>query len=120
MIKMESASNDKKVTFDYLSNVINNLDTVLQDLGTITDIRKNQSQNIEDIIVLEMLNTIINSFDYEITKIEAIITVNISSYDTVLGIKSFIYSILINLMSNAIKYRNPELKLKITFGFETN
>jgi PAS domain S-box-containing protein len=119
IIQMEPVNHDSKTTFDYLSTEINALDTVLQDLGTITDIRKNQSDNKEPILVLEVLSTIINSLNYEIIKVGAIMTIDISPQNTVLGIKSYLHSILINLISNAIKYRDPELKLIIKFGFQS-
>jgi len=89
------------------------LDGVLKDLSLIIDIRNDLYQVREKI-----------SFEVELTKTVSMlrdqirpsyqIDVDFSEAPFVYSIRAMIQSILFNLLSNSIKYRNPENDLRIT------
>lgn len=89
------------------------LDGVLKDLTTITSIRKGIDQSFEEIALLEQIHAALQLFESE--KEETLIDINIEISENikVKAIKSYLQSIFYNLLSNALKFRNINVPLKI-------
>lgn len=103
--------NDKTI----LENVaieIGNLDNVVKDINNAISIRDEAKQ--KSIIEMENeLDLIKKVLENEIKESNAEITYDFSEQPVISSVKSYIYSILYNLISNALKYRSKSRPLKI-------
>lgn len=90
-----------------------NLDGVIKDLNQILQIRSNVSQKKEKIEPKEILDSVLKSLVTQIQQADAKIEINLNSVSKVLAIKSYLSSIFYNLISNAIKYRKPDVNCNI-------
>lgn len=83
-----------------------NLDEVVKDINTIVYARKSVADRMEQVTLKEELEKIKQVLSMEIEESNALITDNFAEAPTVVAMKSYLYSILYNLVSNAIKYRS--------------
>jgi PAS domain S-box-containing protein len=104
---------------------INKLDTVSQDLlETINDlsevvkIKNEKNKEVVTIDLKKMLDKAKNSLSEEIQKTNAIITADFAAADKIVSSKAYVESIFLNLISNSLKYNNPEVPLRITIHTE--
>ncbi|HTJ51462.1 MAG TPA: two-component regulator propeller domain-containing protein [Cyclobacteriaceae bacterium] len=88
--------------------VTRELDTVVKDLNTILVLRKDNISVITEVNLEEELKLIKVNLEKEILETDAKIWDDFSRVNYIHTIKPYLYSILINLISNAIKYRHPE------------
>ena len=97
---------DKKEVVERVSQSIKNIDGVIQDLNDILRARELVNEKKDEIYFIDLVNTIKTSIFNTITseKVQFECTFNIASMFTV---KSYLYSIFYNLVSNSIKYRQP-------------
>ncbi|MDZ7607484.1 MAG: hypothetical protein U5K79_18275 [Cyclobacteriaceae bacterium] len=98
---------------EILSKIINNtyeLDEVVKDLNKILDIQYNTAKiwvNVD--LGLEMDN-VLSSLRREIVETEAIVNADFSACGSIHSVKTYINSILLNLVSNAIKIQTSTKK----------
>lgn len=109
-----------------LQKTISKLDDVIIDLNKILDVRNNYVDPKELVSFSKVSREIIQSFEVQLGNNDAEVTINTESVDEFYVIKSYFYSIIYNLFSNALKYKSTERKLKIemmtvkhrdTYGF---
>ncbi len=86
------------------------LDRVVKDLNTVLDIRKNSTSVISPINLEEELRLVKINLEKEIQDTETIFTEDFSKGAILWTVKPYFDSILLNLISNAIKYRHPDRK----------
>jgi PAS domain S-box-containing protein len=79
---------------------------------------KNKSLEIADIKLEEIINEAVSSLKNEINKIKPHIILKLYS-PAVRSNKTYLKSIFINLVSNALKYHSPERPLEITIASES-
>jgi PAS domain S-box-containing protein len=97
----------------YLENEIDNLDKVVKDMNSVVTI-SDSDHEIKEFVYFEIeLRLILNLLESEVKESNASITWNFRDIAGVVTIKSYLYSILYNLISNAIKYRDPSRQLII-------
>ncbi|MEJ7646430.1 MAG: PAS domain S-box protein [Chryseolinea sp.] len=90
-----------------------NLDMIVKDINLIVAARKTELVKAETVHFCGKLNQIIQQLEPEISHSHALITSNFSRIKEIKTIKTYLYSILYNLVSNSIKYRRPETPLRI-------
>ncbi|MDI1233032.1 MAG: PAS domain S-box protein [bacterium] len=95
-----------------LTSSIGKLNEVISDLNNILQIKKLDEQNTR-VQFSVVIKDILSNFETIITNIHAQINENFSLVDEVITIKSYLHSILFNLISNSIKYRRQDVKLII-------
>lgn len=107
-----------KITDDYnlgmlchMDNVANNLDEILRDLTNVITIRKGVELSKEKVNLKEISMNILTHFKEEIDRIDVEIKLDFETNNEIISVKAYVQSIIYNLISNAIKYRNPERKL---------
>ncbi|MES2559350.1 MAG: PAS domain S-box protein [Bacteroidota bacterium] len=84
------------------------LDSVVQDLNLILQTRKEITDKKESVSFSELINSIEVLIADSITKENVTIHKNIE-IDSVHTVKSYLYSIFLNLITNSIKYRKKEI-----------
>ncbi|MCU0322720.1 MAG: PAS domain S-box protein [Chitinophagaceae bacterium] len=107
--KMPDMEEDEKlVLIKALNQSANALDGVIKDLSLILQIRREVNEQKTIIHFSDIINEIKLSIDHliKLEKVEFI--VDFSEVDQITSIKSYIYSIFYNLVSNSIKYKQPQ------------
>jgi len=92
------------------------LDRVVRDLNTVLDIRRNSNSAIAPINLEEELRLIKINLEKEIRETETTFKEDFSKGNTLWAVKPYLDSILLNLISNAIKYRHPDRNPVITIS----
>lgn len=118
LYESEQSEQERKQVFNYLNMASTRLNEAIKDLNEIIDQQSGSSKNISRVNIYEFFHKI-----KEILSTDIII--NNVKFDAAIPKDSFINynpayleSILLNLISNAIKYRHPERSPVITIQFE--
>lgn len=90
------------------------LNETISDLGKVVIIRDNPSIEKQNILVLESLKNVFNQINILILNNNPTFDLIIGDTDSVYSNKAYFESILLNLLTNAIKYKSENLPLKIT------
>ncbi|GHN02123.1 hypothetical protein WSM22_36120 [Cytophagales bacterium WSM2-2] len=105
-----SANNvaEREEIIDRMVATTNELDTVINDLNKILEVRKNNTDMYETVDLSAELQRVKENLRSEIEKTQATIQEDFHAVKNLYSIRPYIDSILYNLISNAIKYRNPD------------
>lgn len=108
-----SSISDYRLIFDKLKNVAKNLAETMNDL--METIKAKASTNIEryEVRFKDVLDKIIQSLEGDLIHAEASVTFDFNSAPSLFYPKHYLDSILLNLISNSLKYRSASRKLKI-------
>jgi PAS domain S-box-containing protein len=104
---------ENKSFIDLIAKEAHLLDEVVKDISTIVYSRKSHADQREPVSLEAQLNGVRQALSAEILASKATISSNFSKTPEIVTIKSFLYSILYNLVSNAIKYRRHDVPLNI-------
>ncbi|MEA9414991.1 PAS domain-containing protein [Flavobacterium sp. PL02] len=92
------------------------LNETINDLVKVIIIKDNPSIQKEEVLLNEVFENVFNQLNFQIELYKPIIKLKFEKV-TVLNInKAYIESILLNLLTNSIKYRSEDRKLKITIS----
>jgi K+-sensing histidine kinase KdpD len=121
VLQMEGLINDDNQF--YLDNI--NLSTlrleeVIVDLNRILDVKKGMHHAYEYISLENKTTKILEMLHAQVEESKADIHFNFTAIDTLYSISSYIENILYNLISNAIKYKDPERHLQVSITTKTN
>jgi len=84
------------------------MDTVIKDLNVILEIKSNNSNYFTSVNLYDELTLVRSNLSKEIVETNARIQASFDEAPIILSVKPYVDSILLNLISNAIKYRNPD------------
>jgi len=90
---------------------VRSLENITRDMNEILSVRN--KVNTGDIEPIELLSFVQSLVAREFSNYEHHIRIDIPSDVTVRALKSYLYSVIYNLVSNAIKYRSAERSLEI-------
>jgi len=96
---------DEKEFMENLSVCVKKLDDVILDLNYILQVKQGMNEQTESVKFSRLLSDIILSIDNIIRMENVVIKSDFTAVDEMTTIKSYIYSIFYNLISNSIKYR---------------
>ena len=106
-----------------LSESVHKLDHVIRDLSNILQVRNQVNEQKELVSFSELLSNIRSSIDLLLRSEHVEINANFTEVDEMPAIKSYLYSIFFNLISNSIKYRkvgvSPVIEIKSIKGTDT-
>lgn len=119
IFKMSDVEPEEKLS---LINALNQsafaLDNVIKDLSLILQIRREVNEQKTLIRFSDIIQEIIQSIENLVKSEKVNFEIDFSEVDQITSIKSYIYSIFYNLVSNSIKYKqphvNPVIKIKST------
>ncbi len=107
LIQMGETEQDKQTALDKLISSTHDLDEVIKDLNAILNIKRHTG-NFTEVDLNKSLTRTKRILEKEIEDTQTKIIINFSEADKVYAIAPYVESILYNLISNAIKYRDPE------------
>ncbi len=111
--KETGTGTDNTYLLENIKNEAMNLDDVVKDMNTIITARDSERIAKEKILFESKVKQIKLVLENEISQSKAVITTDFSKAANINSVKSYIYSILFNLISNAIKYRRDNVPLEI-------
>ncbi len=100
---------EKKDVMYGLSVSAQKLDEVIIDLNSILQVKRDIGEKKEEVVFSKMINDIRLSIGQMIQKEKVEFRLDFSEAEGMSTLKSYLYSILYNLVSNSIKYRKPHL-----------
>lgn len=101
-------NSDNQFVLEKIIVVAHELETVIKDLNIILDIKKGINQIIEVIKFSEKLEKVKGLLENQIYDNKVQLEADFSQINTIQSVSPYVESILYNLISNAIKYRNPQ------------
>lgn len=104
---------ERKVYIDKLKPVIEGLNETFEELVESIQIQQDSQIRSEHIDIEETFGKILAGFEGQITLSDAIIEADFSEAPTLYYPPKYWSSILHNLISNALKYRSPDRRLKM-------
>jgi signal transduction histidine kinase len=122
LIEISQTETEKAVAFDKLVTSTKDLDHVIQDLNTILNIKKHTG-NLVKVNLDEAFARVHRMLEKDIEETQTKLIAHIDPARTVYAVAPYVDSIFYNLISNAIKYRDPEklpevtIETKIENGF---
>jgi PAS domain S-box-containing protein len=105
---------EKEFMMNALNTSAKKLDEVIIDLNHILSTEKQLDEKKEQVHFSELVSNIQESIGNILKKEQANFKIDFSQVDEMLTIKSYLYSIFYNLISNSIKYKKPTVPLNIT------
>lgn len=100
---------EKKKIMLGLSNSVNNLDSVIKDLSCILQIKAHSNEKKQLIQFSDLIDEVGLSLNDLIRNENAKILSNFDAVNEIVTIKSYMYSVFYNLISNSIKYHKPDV-----------
>ena len=89
------------------------LEETLNQLNEIVRIQSTDKNDLMPIVVRPILDDVCDSINAILKQSKANISIDIEDSLKVLGIKPYLSSVFLNLLTNSIKYRHPKRALKI-------
>jgi PAS domain S-box-containing protein len=122
LLMLENDKDQEKIMMDELSAQVKKLDGVIKDLNYTLQVKHQVNENREIIKFSELIDDIKMSIDNLLRSEHVQVICDFSAVDEILTLKSYMYSIFFNLISNSIKYRQPEIKpvIEISGRIENN
>ncbi|HEY5745282.1 MAG TPA: PAS domain S-box protein [Chryseolinea sp.] len=107
LMGMEKMPEDTRSMLSMVRHSANRLEEVIKDLSAILEMRSHEVHAKEDVPVQEITDSICQALQTQIDESNARIALDAKDIQVFYTIRSYFYSILYNLISNAIKYRSP-------------
>ncbi len=107
LIQMSKSEEDQQTALEKLISSAIDLDQVVKDLNAILNIKRHTG-NLAEVDLNQSLSRTKRILEKEIEETGTRILNNFSEADKVYAIAPYVESILYNLISNSIKYRDPE------------
>ena len=109
---------EKTEMLDYMKTLSKSLTKTINDLSEIVSIQSKPEETSENIKLNAKINNVLKDLEYLISEKSANIKVSISDDCSVNFNKSYLYSIVQNLVTNAIKYKHPKRNPEILIASE--
>lgn len=113
LIKISDREEDRADAMRKIVTSTLDLDAVVRDLSTILDIKKHTS-NFSPVDLSSSLQRVLKTLEKECEETNAQIHIDFTSTPTVWAVSPYLDSIFYNLISNALKYRDPTRQPVIT------
>lgn len=94
------------------------LNDTINDLVKVIIIKDNPSIKKEAVLIKEIFENVFSQLNFQIELYKPIIKLNFEKVSVINTNKAYIESILLNLLTNSIKYKSENRKLKITITTE--
>ncbi|HEY0742552.1 MAG TPA: sensor histidine kinase [Chryseosolibacter sp.] len=119
LMEAESTPDERLQLMEYLKESTVGLDEIIHDLSQIIDLRRGSEMIMENVDLERIIQHNLADLTDELKSSHAQVNLSIEAR-TVIAVKGYIQSILYNLISNAIKYRDPARQLLLTISTSEN
>jgi PAS domain S-box-containing protein len=109
---LQNGGLDKEDVMELMEDIdvsVRLLDNIITDLNQVLQVKRAISENKDLVRFSEIVNDISLSITHLIEKEQVVIKTDFSEASEMITLKSYLYSIFYNLISNSIKYRQPDL-----------
>ncbi|WP_298487625.1 PAS domain S-box protein [uncultured Maribacter sp.] len=116
LLDLTSKDFPKIMENEFLKNikiVSDNMNDTIYDLNKIVEIKSNISASLSSYKLIDFVDKSIQNINSLIKEAKAKIVIDVPKDISVLAIQAYLESIVLNLITNAIKYRMPDRRLKI-------
>ncbi len=120
VLQQQISIDDRTRIEGFLTKAAEQLDDVLKDLNKILEVRSEINEYKETVNFNELVEAIKSSIHNVIEKENVQIETDFAAVEKITSIKSYLYSIFYNLISNSIKYRQPGVMPYIKIHSETD
>lgn len=114
LMKESNQLKELKEIESHLENVTENLETVLSELITTLKIQNSDQFQPEPVNIEQSFDNVLRLLNGEIKSKQAEVQSNFSGANTVYFSKDFLETIFLHLLSNSLRYANPDRKLRIS------
>ncbi len=111
----EKDATDKEQLLESLETSVKDLMTTLNDIVEVIKIRKNKNVDKQAVLFKDVFNKVQNLLSAQIKEVNVEIRTEFAEVPEILYPKIYLESILLNLLSNALKYSDPNRKSEISF-----
>lgn len=111
---------NNKIIIDKVQLSVHRLENTLNDLIEVVSAKKQALAQKTVIKISEVCNHVISNLESQLVKVDADIVLNFEGKDELLYVRGILESVLQNLLTNSIKYRNVQKKLKIEISTHTD
>ncbi|MFD2521305.1 PAS domain S-box protein [Emticicia soli] len=118
LLPEETDEHKKKELIDFLITIANDLQETVHYLNEVLQIQTNLNQQIKKVNLYHEVEKVLVNFKETLDKNSAIVQVNIPTNLSINYSIEYIESVLVNLISNAIKFRQPGRNLRIKIETE--
>lgn len=111
LIQMDTSVSEETSVYPLFQNMVksvNTMDTVIKDLNDILSIEKNILTQKTDIQLRQLVEEIKLSLQEQIRHDKVKLDLDFQQAPSVFTIRGYIYSVLLNLITNSIKYCKPD------------
>lgn|GEM_PF-3593349 len=112
-ISREQPEEERAIIVDKLKLSAYEMDEVVKDLNFILQLRRDVTSTITFVNIKEEFNTIKSILSNDLEQSGGVIIEELSKTETIKTVKSYFQNILLSLLSNSIKYRDPTRQLII-------
>ena len=112
--KIEEEEQEKVMLFGLVEEVIKNLLATMEETIDVLRVQEDADQKIERVSLTEIFEKTKTALIGKIMEYEAEVDVDLSEVTDLDFSRSYLESIFLNLMSNALKYRHPDRSPKLT------
>lgn len=117
--KLDKDTSQFSMALDRMHASISQLDTVIRDINSILSVRDADKSLPREIVNLQnLVKEVLDSFQDELNEKDTAVHLDIDSSFEMTSNKAYLYSILYNLVSNAIKYKDTERQLELKIVVE--
>ena len=114
LLEVETDESERRSLIRYISQSAESIDQLIRDLNNILAARTPLNEKIEKFSLSEIVQSTLNLLEKQVREANAEFEVTIDpETDELRSIRSYIQSCILNLISNAIKYKSPERRLRI-------
>ncbi len=110
---IEIENDELKLILDGFSKSTYLLDETISDLGKVLNIKENRSKEKENVSIQDTLSRVFTNVNVLISRHKPKFILNIATNQFVYANKLYFESIILNLLTNAIKYRSTDRQLEI-------
>ncbi|HRJ31644.1 MAG TPA: ATP-binding protein [Cyclobacteriaceae bacterium] len=113
ILKSSQSVQETDDILNHITKAINDLDQVIRDINLILEIEKLNTQILDKVDLKSIVARTLEQLAPELDLTQAKVSVNLQNVSAVNFLTPYMESILYNVLSNAVKYRNPERRLEI-------
>jgi signal transduction histidine kinase/CheY-like chemotaxis protein len=109
----DTSTDDSRFIVKKITEEANKLDTVVKDLNVIVSVRNVEREKKESLIFDHEFSLVSQVLKREIQDSKAMIETDFNELNEIFTVKSYLHSVMYNLLSNSIKYRDLNKPLAI-------